>query len=486
MTAPIDPRAFALLGLGQGLLKAGAPSPYPVGLAAGLASGVQGGVQGLMQGFQFNAEMLKAQREARKAAVEDQIYGSLFPTNAPGSATPALAPGLSQESANAIGAPWAARPALAPTPAPAAAPTASPIPGVDRTTMMLALSGNPGFMKLAELSQSATKPTDRQREALALGYQPGTPAYNAYVGSIANQGGIWQVGPDGQLRLAPGYAQGMGATRAAEEAARAGYDLVEVPVPGGGTQQMTRAQAVQMFGGGQQQQALAPAVPAGNLPPSVVLNRPGGMGFKPAPEQQAGATRFSETLSGEMAKTYADLQRADFNAPTTIGKYRQLGNLLSQVNVGKYTGTTTDLKAAAKSLGFDLTAMGIPDDVAPAQAARALSSQIALELRNPAGGAGMPGALSDQDRKFLESMVPSLENDPGAIGKMIDYRLKLAEREQQVAKMARDYRKRHGGRFDDGFYDELAAWSAKHHLFPAKGAPSNGGFRVVGVEAPGR
>lgn len=182
-------------------------------------------------------------------------------------------------------------------------------------------------------------------------------------------------------------------------------------------------------------------------------------------------TKFNEEVGKALGEQYSGLMKADFSAPATIGKYQQLGNLLGQVSTGKFAGTTADIKAAAKGLGMDLTAMGVRDDVAPAQAAKALSNQLALELRNPAGGAGMPGAMSDQDRQFLIQMVPTLENDPGAIGKMIDYRTRLAKREQQVAKMARAYRKKNGT-FDEGFFDELQDWSNKNPIFGDEKAPA--------------
>jgi hypothetical protein len=190
-------------------------------------------------------------------------------------------------------------------------------------------------------------------------------------------------------------------------------------------------------------------------------------------------TEFGKAVGREMGEQYAGLLKADMNAPTSIAKYQRLGSLLSNVNTGKFKGTITDMKAAAKSLGFDLTALGIADDVAPAQAARALSNQIALELRNPAGGAGMPGALSDKDREFLVQSIPGLENDPGAVGKMVEYRVKLEQRAQKVARMARDYRRKHG-RFDEGFYDELAQWSEKNPLFAneAPAAPKPGANRI--------
>jgi hypothetical protein len=190
-------------------------------------------------------------------------------------------------------------------------------------------------------------------------------------------------------------------------------------------------------------------------PPAPLVQMPGA--------QQE--TAFQKRVGTEMGDQYANLLKADMNAPATIGKYQRLGSLLGQVQTGKFKGATTDIKAAAKGLGIDLTALGVADDVAPAQAARALSNQIALELRNPAGGAGMPGALSDKDREFLIASIPGLENDPNAVGKMIEYRVKLAQREQEVAKKARAYRKKNG-KFDEGFYDELQEWSAKNPLFP--------------------
>jgi hypothetical protein len=223
---------------------------------------------------------------------------------------------------------------------------------------------------------------------------------------------------------------------------------------------------------------------AGLIKPEEYQARIGRMNAPPQPVvtvDNRGENEFNKAVGKEMGQQYSSLMQADFSAPTTIGKYQRLGSLLGQVNTGKFKGTTTELKAAAKSMGFDLNTLGVGDDVAPAQAARALSNQLALELRNPAGGAGMPGALSDKDREFLVQSLPTLESDPGAVGKMIEYRVKLAQREQKVARMAREYRRKNG-KFDDGFFDELNEWSEKNPLFanekPAAPAPSGSGWSI--------
>jgi hypothetical protein len=180
-------------------------------------------------------------------------------------------------------------------------------------------------------------------------------------------------------------------------------------------------------------------------------------------------TSFGKKVGEELGEQYSGLMRADMNAPTTIAKYERLGSLLSSVGTGKFTGTTVQLKAAAKSAGINLESLGIADNVAPAQAAKQLINQLALEMRNPSAGAGMPGAMSDKDREFLVETIPSLENDPTAWPQMIDYRKRLAKRDQQVARAARAYRQKHGGKFDEGFFDELQDWSNKNPLFPEAG-----------------
>lgn len=374
-----------------------------------------------------------------------------------------------------------------------AKPPALPnLQGMNQTAISLLMSGDPTLVRLGEMIQGATKPTDKMRELSSRGIEPGSPQWNAELGMHFNQGGAWQVGPNGQVQLAPGYAQGAGAIKSAEEGARAGFDLVEIPDGRGGTVRMSREQALRMLQPGGGGAAGGGANTLGNTNNAVSAPpRPGGgFGYTPPAAQSGAQQKFAETLATTNAKAYGELQEADRSAPGTISKYQRLGSLLSNVNTGKFKTNTAELKAAAKSLGFDLNAVGIGDDVAPSQAAAALSNQLALELRNPTGGAGMPGAMSDQDRVFLQRMVPGLENDPNAIPLMIEYRTRLAQRDQQIAKMARDYKKK-SGTFDEGFNDQLAEWANRNALFTDADvqkvmglrrpqAPS--GFRVLGVE----
>ncbi len=170
---------------------------------------------------------------------------------------------------------------------------------------------------------------------------------------------------------------------------------------------------------------------------------------------------------------YANIQNAGFNAQSKVNRYNRLGQLLDGVNTGKFTGAGLEVAKAANTLGFN-----IDPSMANKEAAQALSGEIALELRNPSGGAGMPGAMSDADRQFLVNMVPGLATTPEGRKLMLETAQKLAKRDMEVARIAREYRKRKGS-IDEGFYDELARYSEANPLFQQQAPASNAnGFSI--------
>lgn len=191
-----------------------------------------------------------------------------------------------------------------------------------------------------------------------------------------------------------------------------------------------------------------------------------------AGEQKAEAKAVGEFFG----KQYSDILTSGFNAGKTIDKVNRLNQLLEGVNTGKLTPAGTQIASTAASLGFDVN-----KNLGNLQAAEALSNEFALTLRNPSGGAGMPGALSDKDREFLKAIVPGIEKTPEGRKLISESMIKLAKREQDVARLAREYRKKNG-QLDEGFYDELSRYSEQNPLFADTGATSmqggTGGFKI--------
>lgn len=180
--------------------------------------------------------------------------------------------------------------------------------------------------------------------------------------------------------------------------------------------------------------------------PSAVVN------LKQETEEAKATGKF-------FGEAFADIQKSGFTAQSKINQYDRLGQLLEGVNTGKFTPTGLEVAKAASSLGLN-----IDPNMSNKEAANALSGEIALSLRNPSGGAGMPGAMSDADRQFLVNMVPGLATTPEGRALMIDTAKKMAKRDIDVARMARSYRQKYGT-INEGFYDELAKFSEANPLF---------------------
>jgi acyl-CoA-binding protein len=181
---------------------------------------------------------------------------------------------------------------------------------------------------------------------------------------------------------------------------------------------------------------------------------------------------YDKAMGKANAETYIDLNKQGAEAGNTIAKYQQLGTLLSQPGVYQGAGGETVLQAKkiGTALGMDLS--GVSD----AEAGQAISRSLALELRNPASGAGMPGAMSDQDREYLKSLVAGVGNTPEGNARLIEAKIKVEQRKREVAKLARQFTAQSGGRFDQAkFFDYLQKWSDTNPLFDTGGA---GGWNI--------
>lgn len=202
------------------------------------------------------------------------------------------------------------------------------------------------------------------------------------------------------------------------------------------------------------------------------MQRTGGAPAQRAPSQlgrygkttaqeakDAAAKEYGTGVAKDMVEVRKNIFNAGLAASKSIAKYQQLGGLLEGVDGGVLTPLGTNLASMANSLGFKLD-KNLPNK----EAAAALANEMALELRNPANGAGMPGAMSEKDRDFLVSMTPSSSQTAEGRKMIISSAIALAQRNQQVADFARKYEKKYG-QLDNGFFDQLSAWSSANPLF---------------------
>jgi len=299
----------------------------------------------------------------------------------------------------------------------------------------------------ADAAQSYADAEDARASARARGFLEVSPGASVY--DIANPTAM----PPGRDIMASmpggsGNAPGSAITSALANVGPAG-----VATPGEGPQPIGAAQPTMDAMQGVQSPRLVATAPG----------KPGGTSVTVNNEQEGS---FSKELGKKMAQRYDEIESGAIQANNMNNRLDRLGALLEQVNTGRFAGGVLALKQAARGVGIDLESLGVTDDVGPAEAAKALSNELALQLRNPAGGAGMPGAMSDKDREFLVSMVPGLMNTPEGRRTMVETSKKLNQRSVDVAKMARAY-VADNGQLDQGFFTALQMWADENPLFEA-------------------
>lgn len=175
------------------------------------------------------------------------------------------------------------------------------------------------------------------------------------------------------------------------------------------------------------------------------------------PEESAESKKVGE----HFGTLYGSLQDNARTARTAIGKLDRIEQLSKGLGTGALTPSLATMASYAQSLGITLD-----PNLDAKQAIIALSNEMALAFRNPAGGEGMPGALSDKDREFLVSITPNLAQTAEGRKLIIETRRTIEQRKLVEAKLAREYRKTHG-RLDEGFEDELQAYADANPMFKA-------------------
>lgn len=211
--------------------------------------------------------------------------------------------------------------------------------------------------------------------------------------------------------------------------------------------------------------------------------------------RQAGATRVNQnnvntaerTYDQEIAKQNAarlgELNTASRSAQNTLNTLNVMERLTRDPNF--YSGFGAERATQMKRL---LSSLGITDAAAasPNETFQSLSNKVVLDGL----GGSLGTAISNADRDFIQQTAPNLNNTPEGNRRIIEMGRALAQRQQEVARMAREYARKNGGRLDGGFDDELQRWAEANPLRinrdPVQGAapPATGGRGPVRVTSP--
>lgn len=242
---------------------------------------------------------------------------------------------------------------------------------------------------------------------------------------------------------------------------------IQSPGYAGGSREGANAESVRMMESELQNPNLNPADRAGIQREIARMKQQTPTAFAAGPSaaettKAAADKEYQVGTAKDIAETRKTIMNAGFSAPSTIAKYEKLGKLLQDVDGGTLTATGTNIASAMNSLGIK-----VDKNLSNKEAAAALGNEMALELRNPANGAGMPGAMSDADRNYLVSMIPNASQSAEGRKQLLAAKIAVEQRKVQTATFARNYEKKYG-RLDNGFFEQMSAWSTQNPLFKGK------------------
>lgn len=179
-----------------------------------------------------------------------------------------------------------------------------------------------------------------------------------------------------------------------------------------------------------------------------------------APEEK----EEQKIVGGWFGKKFINYQETYDKARKRAENMRRIDELMENAYAGKGAETVLEIKRIGQALGLPID---LPENIGGVEAAQALANQLALQFRNPAGGEGMPGHLSDRDLIFLQSITPNMFKTPAGRKQIVETAELLAKRAREEARLAREYRKKHG-QLDSRFFDQLDQYAQTHPLFTSK------------------
>lgn len=173
-----------------------------------------------------------------------------------------------------------------------------------------------------------------------------------------------------------------------------------------------------------------------------------------------GAEKAQDATVGKGYGEYQlDMATKGRNAGSTLNTLALMEQAMKMP--GFYSGFGGE---AAKRSNQILGALGVKDPKAAsaAEVFDALSNKVVLD---GLGGSLGPG-ISNTDRDYIARTAPTLAQSEEGNRNLIGIARSLAQRQQAVSKLARDYAAKNGGRLDAGFDQALDEFATQNPLFP--------------------
>lgn len=145
------------------------------------------------------------------------------------------------------------------------------------------------------------------------------------------------------------------------------------------------------------------------------------------PPTEGEATKSYGKGVGERANARID------QAANAQAQNMSLERMAEALEAGAQTGVGQETLLTLKNMGESLFNLKFGETAGEQEVMKAIQNRLALEIRNPTSGLGLPGSASNKDLDFLTAAVPGLQKTPEGNALLIDYLIKMNDFKQDVA-----------------------------------------------------
>lgn len=156
-----------------------------------------------------------------------------------------------------------------------------------------------------------------------------------------------------------------------------------------------------------------------------IKSNPNGMD----PEEKA----FKEKRGQQLGEKYVNIQTAADSALEQLTMYDAVEKGLE---TGVRTGSLGESEQALRKFGSMLGLDTDPTKIAGGELVTAIQNRMALQMRNPESGMGMPGSLSDKDIDFLKAAQIGMGTSGEGNKTLLEVYRRLAKRKIELADLA--------------------------------------------------
>ena len=164
-------------------------------------------------------------------------------------------------------------------------------------------------------------------------------------------------------------------------------------------------------------------------------------GFFPMGPRDKAFLGRAGTLGADALKEITD---AEVKSKSTQFTFKAMDRLLDRFESGRLADWEKQAQRWAEALGIEVDT----ENLSAKEAFSSIANQLALQSRNMGPGQILAGQMSDKDVQFLKDMNPQLIISKGGNKLIIRMRGRIAERQVEIAKLAREFTKSRRGIFD--------------------------------------